>query len=162
MEDHSENIQKYHNYKEQFKRLDKAVNQNFYLEAIFIEYAIFEDRAESVLHHAEKWDAYIKSRRGHEPNLYTKIKYIEKASEQKSLLLHRYFSDSLLEDIISWREERNRIIHALMKQALTTDELEHIATQGRNYARTFRNKAANYNRAAERRKLKKQCGEGKV
>ena len=43
------NDQKYLNYKEQFKRLDKALKYGFNLEAVFIEYAILEDRAEAVL-----------------------------------------------------------------------------------------------------------------
>ena len=43
------NIQKQLNYREQFKRIDKALNNNFYLEALFIEYAIMEDRTESIL-----------------------------------------------------------------------------------------------------------------
>ena len=37
------NTQKYENYKEQFKRLKRALNEGFNLEAIFIEYAILED-----------------------------------------------------------------------------------------------------------------------
>ena len=38
------NIQKYENYKEQMKRLDRALTNGFNLEAMFIEYAIMEDR----------------------------------------------------------------------------------------------------------------------
>ena len=38
------NQQKYENYKEQAIRLKKAINAKFYLEAVFIEYAIIEDR----------------------------------------------------------------------------------------------------------------------
>ena len=34
------NIQKYENYREQFNRLKRALASEFYLEAIFIEYAI--------------------------------------------------------------------------------------------------------------------------
>ena len=45
----TENQLKYNNYKEQFKRLDKAINNRFYLEAMFIAYAIIEDRTESIL-----------------------------------------------------------------------------------------------------------------
>lgn len=154
MEDISDNIQKYINYKEQFKRLNKAINQQFYLEAIFIEYAILEDRTESVIHHADKWDAYIKNRRGRDPNLDSKIKYIKKLAENRKSLLHRYFADNLLDDILEWKEERNRIIHALMKQALTTEELETIAIKGKDNTCAFRNRAGNYNRAKERRREK--------
>lgn len=43
----ADNMQKYLNYKEQMGRLKKAIANSFYLEAIFIEYAIIEDRLES-------------------------------------------------------------------------------------------------------------------
>ena len=46
---------KYENYKEQMKRLKAAMANRFYLEAIFIEYAILEDRLESALRHSGKW-----------------------------------------------------------------------------------------------------------
>ena len=58
----SDNLQKHENYREQFVRLKKALTSKFYLEAIFIEYSIIEDRTESILRHAEKWDAYLKKR----------------------------------------------------------------------------------------------------
>ena len=54
---------KYENYREQFKRLNKAIANGFNLEAIFIEYMIMEDRTESVLRHAALWETYIKSRK---------------------------------------------------------------------------------------------------
>ena len=44
----------------------------------------------------------------------------------------KYFQD-ILDDIKQsglWKEERNRLIHALMKQALTTEELQNLAEQG--------------------------------
>ena len=65
----SPNMQKYHNYQNQFSRLDKALKAEFYLEAIFIAYAIIEDRTESILRHTGKWEAYEKSRRGRNGNL---------------------------------------------------------------------------------------------
>ena len=57
------NQQKYENYTEQFRRLKKALANGFNLEAMFIEYAIIEDRTESILRHADLWDSYIKSQR---------------------------------------------------------------------------------------------------
>ena len=62
--DKTENQLKYENYREQFKRLNSALHSGFNLEAMFIEYAIMEDRTESILRHADKWEAYIKSRKG--------------------------------------------------------------------------------------------------
>ena len=47
------NRQKYENYREQFKRLEKALTYQFYLEALFIAYAIMEDRSEAILRYEE-------------------------------------------------------------------------------------------------------------
>ena len=52
MDGRIDNQQKYENYKEQTMRLKRAINSCFYLEKIFIEYAIIEDRLESVLRHS--------------------------------------------------------------------------------------------------------------
>ena len=150
--DNQMNIQKYKNYKEQFKRLDRAINYGFNLEAMFIAYAIMEDRAESVLRHADKHEAYVKSRKGRQETIDSKIRYIIKLAESKKDLLNKYFADELLDNILIWKEERNRMIHALMKQELTTEELEKLALDGKEYARKFSNKATNYRRAVERRK----------
>ena len=82
----ADNMQKYENYKEQFKRLNRALANGFNLEAIFMSYAILEDRTESILRHGELWDVYRKSRKGREPNLDSKVKYIQKRAENR---LHR-------------------------------------------------------------------------
>ena len=151
-----ENMQKYENYKEQFKRLNRAMDQCFYLEAMFIAYAILEDRTESILRHAEKWDAYIKSRKGHNATIDSKIRYIQKQAEQRKTLMNKYFSDDLLDLVLIWKEERNRMIHALMKQLLTTEELFELAEQGKMLTRQLTNRAENFSRAVERQKKKKR------
>lgn len=51
-----------------------------------------------------------------------------------------------MDDILEWKEERNRLIHALMKQPLTTDELQETALKGRALARKMANKATTYDR----------------
>ena len=146
-----ENMQKYENYKEQFKRLNRAINQCFYLEAMFIAYAIMEDRTESILRHAGKWEIYLKKRNGYNPTIDSKIRYIQKQAEQKKTLMNKYFSDDLLDEILTWKDERNRMIHALMKQPLTTKMLEDIALQGKNLARALTNISGSFNKAAERK-----------
>ncbi|MBQ8836836.1 MAG: hypothetical protein IJ002_04935 [Clostridia bacterium] len=150
----SENQLKYENYKEQFKRLNRALDNGFNLEAIFIEYAILEDRTESILRHAEKWEAYIKHQKGRNVAIDSKIKYIIKCAENKKDLLHKYFSDGVLESILVWKEERNRLIHALLKQQLEHKEVSALALQGQELVKLLRAKSGNYNRAVERKKAK--------
>ena len=148
------NQQKYEHYKEQFKRLNRALANGFNLEAMFIEYAILEDRTESILRHAEQWDAYLKSRKGREPNIDSKVKYIQKRAENKKDILHKYFSDDLLARILVWKDERNRLIHALLKQQFAHNEVSDLATHGNELVKALRTRAGNYNRAIERQKAK--------
>ena len=149
-----DNMTKYEIYKEQFKRLKLALKNGFNLEAIFIEYAIIEDRTESVLRHAGKWDAYLKSLRGRNPSIDSKIKYIKKLSENKKDLSNKYFADDgLLDNILTWKEERNRLIHALLKQDFEHDEIRNLALDGETLLNALKRKVGNYNRAIERRKM---------
>ena len=144
------NMQKYENYKEQFKRLNRALANGFNLEAIFISYAILEDRTESILRHGELWDIYMKSRKGREPNLDSKVKYIQKRAENRKSILHKYFSDELLDQILVWKEDRNRLIHALLKQQLAHNEVRRLAEQGNELAKTLRSRTRSHNRVADR------------
>ena len=152
--DKTENRLKYENYREQFKRLNNALHNGFNLEAMFIEYAIMEDRTESILRHTGKWDVYMKSRKGREPNIDSKIRYIQKIAEEKKTLPNKYFSDTLLKDILQWKEDRNRLIHALLKQQLEHGEVGELAAKGKQLADALRTRAGSYNRSADRQKAK--------
>ena len=91
-----ENQLKYENYREQFHRLNRALKNGFHQEAMFIEYAIMEDRTESLLRHAGRWEAYLRKRGRYEPTLNSKIEYIRKQMESNHRdLLNRYFSIDL-------------------------------------------------------------------
>ena len=146
-----DNMQKHENYREQFVRLKRALASEFYLEAIFIEYTIIEDRTESILRHAGKWEAYLKKRGRYQATLDSKIAYIQDFVREKKAFAHRYFSDSLLEEILVWKEDRNRLIHALLKQTLTTEEISAIAHTGERLTKEIRTRATNFNRAVERK-----------
>lgn len=144
---------KYENYKEQSKRLNNAMDKGFYLEALFIEYAIIEDRTESVLIHADKWETYLKTRGRSGPTLNSKITYIKKLKDSnRKDLFNKYFSDDLLDQIIAWKDDRNRLIHALLKQKLEHNEILLIAEQGKQLVDELKKRASNYNRAMDRRK----------
>jgi hypothetical protein len=143
------NLEKQKNYKTQFSRLNKAMNNAFYLEAIFIEYAIMEDRAESIL----SYEGYqITPKNEQEFISFTRKKNrITKLSEQKNSIIGRYFSDDLLQKITAWVNERNSVIHALLKKNITTDELRTFAERGEVLCKEFRNRANNYKRMVARK-----------
>lgn len=150
MEQITDSMQKYANYKEQMGRLKKALANQFYLEAIFIEYAILEDRLESVLRHSGKWnpkpDTFV--------SLDAKRKKIAKMAEERKSLAHKYFSVELTDSIQVWTVDRNQIIHALMKKSLHTEDLRQIAERGQTLVKMLCNKTALYNRACERQNRK--------
>ena len=149
-----DNQQKYENYKEQFKRLNRSLSNGFYLEAMFIAYAIIEDRTESILRHGELWEAYLKKRKGKDPTLNSKITYIQGQVNGNNKLLHRYFSDDLLEQILQWKEDRNRLIHALLQQSLAHNEVRAIAERGDALVKKLRTQCGKYNRAVDLQKEK--------
>jgi hypothetical protein len=149
----SENMLKYENYKEQFKRLNRALLNRFNLEAMFIEYAIMEDRTESILRHAGKWDVYLKSRKGREVNIDSKIKYIIKLAENQKDILHKYFSDDLFEQILTWKNQRNRLIHALLKQEHAHNEVLVLAEKGNELVKTLKSRTSTYNRKIDKKKV---------
>ena len=145
-----DNQQKYENYKEQFKRLNKALVNGFNLEAMFIEYAIMEDRTESILRHAGYWDAYLKKRGNRDATINSKISYIQGKVNAGDKLLRKHFSDDLLDRILVWKEERNRLIHALLKQQFAHDEISELATKGNELVKALRSRSSSYNRALEK------------
>ena len=137
------NTQKYENYKAQNIRLNRAIREHFYLEALFIEYAIIEDRCESILTHAgvfrpDKHDTITK-----------KLRRLE-ALTQSDKLAKKYVPADLITSIFDWKEKRNKYIHDLMKQVFTSEELEGIVLEGQAIVKKLSSKSTSYKRALER------------
>jgi hypothetical protein len=142
------NQEKYINYKEQFERLALALEQKFYLEAIFIEYAILEDRTASVLRHAGLWDAYMKGKKM--ANIGTKLTFIKNKAKVKSCSLSKYFNDDLMDQLRDWKNKRNPLIHDLLNQRLGADDLKNLAVEGNELIQELRNRATSHNRELEK------------
>lgn len=148
------NYQKYLNYKEQYCRLKKALNNCFYLEAIFIEYVILEDRSESILRYTNKFDA-LKQKGSDYVSIDRKLKKISKLAEEKKSIEHLYFKEELIDGLLRWKEERNGIMHALLKRSLTTETLSSLAYEGLKLVKEFSRVSNNYKRKLERLNLLK-------
>ncbi len=148
----ADNSLKYGNYKEQMGRLKKAMANCFLLEALFIEYAVIEDRTESILRHA---GVFNPEKHG---TLVRKLNRIADIAKGKKSLLHKYITVETVEEIRAWKDERNRLIHALLKQNLSIQELEQIATEGQRITKLLCSKATSYRRALERERQKNENG----
>ncbi len=146
------NEQKYYNYKVQSQRLKKALDNEFFLEAIFIEYAMLEDRTEAILRYEGneiKSDGFV--------SIDRKLKKIKKIAENKKSLPHRYFTPELIDEVLVWKDKRNPMIHAMMKQSFTTEGLKALADEGLALVKTMNRLSTNYKRAVERQQKKKEA-----
>ena len=133
--------EKYRRYTEQMGRLKKSYKMGFFIESLSIEYAVMEDRLESALRHGGNWketDKYV--------SIEKKIKKLEKIAENKKSLEHKYFSQELFQRITTWRGTRNTLIHAMMKNNVTDEELQHIAEEGYEIVKILNSKVTSYNR----------------
>ncbi len=147
------NTEKYENYKEQFQRLKKAMDNKFYLEAIFIEYAIMEDRTEAIL----AYEGNNLNKNGERlKKLYLKCERIVKLIRNDPTRIGTYFSKTLMDDIMTWAKERNDVTHKLLNMRITTDKLLDTAVRGDELCKELRNKANNYKRMLERRNAKQE------
>ena len=140
-----DNMLKYENYKEQNKRLTKALQNEFYLEAVFIEYAIMEDRTESIL----RYEGNTINSNGF-VSIDRKITKIEKIAENKKGLARKYFTIEFMEQIRTWKNKRNGLIHALIKKNTTTQELIDLAEECRQITKELCRLSTNYKRAVIR------------
>ena len=139
-----DNEQKYRNYKEQIGRLNKAIKYGFLIEAVAIEYAIMEDRLESVLIHE---GVFNPDKHG---TLVRKLNRIRELQRKKGSLENKYLSMELLDSIASWKDERNALIHALLKQNISTQELSDTATRGNDIVKQLTSKVTSIRRKLEK------------
>ena len=133
-------MQKHENYKVQMNRLKKAIDAKFYLEAVFIEYAIIEDRFDSAICHS----GVIND--GKFASLNAKLNKMANIAREKKSLACKYFNQEIFERVKLWKDERNRIIHALMKQSLTTEKLRVLAEEGQAIVKHLCSITTSYNR----------------
>lgn len=150
MESVADNQLKYENYSIQMGRMKSALSGHFYLEAIFIEYAIMEDRLEAILRHADKWHP----KEGTFISFDSKAKRVAKLAEEKKNPAHRCFPPELTNGILAWKEKRNRLIHALLKQSLHSEDLLQVAEEGKLLVKQLCSKATMHRRALERENAK--------
>ena len=141
------NMEKYENYREQMGRLKKAIEAKFFLEAIFIEYAVMEDRLTSILIHAGHWtsppDKHI--------SINKKLHLVDQLRENKNnRLIHKYFPSELTDSVSAWKDKRNPYIHDLLNRKITTADLEEFALQGQEIVKKICNASTNYSRALQR------------
>ena len=138
----NKNMEKYEAYRSMKENLSKAIKSEFYYQAIFIEYAILEDRCTSALKHAGV--EYINNK-GFEIKLSTKINKLKGNPAFLIPFVRQRITIELLDEIEEWKRQRDRLIHALAKIPYNHEEIKYIALRGQELVRIFSNKVQSVN-----------------
>ena len=125
-------------YKDLMEKLNKSIKNEFFYEAIFIEYAILEDRTESLLRHAK-----INEKNS---TITLKINKIKTNKIFKDKYINKHLSIELLDKIIKWKNKRNELIHDLIKTKYTNNQIESIALEGHEIIKKVNNKSTLVNK----------------
>ena len=130
-------------YADLMDKLKKSIKNEFYYESIFIEYAILEDRTESLLKHAK-----LKITKSDRTNLSLaeKLKVINNSVRFKKPYISRNLSYELLESVRNWKNKRNVLIHDLIKCSYNNTQIKNIALDGYEIVKRMNNKSTLVNR----------------
>jgi hypothetical protein len=104
------NVRKHDLYKEAFARINTAIDENFFIEAIAILEAIISDRLKSHLNFHHKLPSNDK--------FYSLIAEWKKLQGKKNITL----SINLPDLIDLWREQRNNAVHGFVSEENNVDK----------------------------------------
>ena len=139
------NYDKKERYAVLMSKLKKATNNELYYEAIFIEYAIIEDRTESILRHANiKVDSNTK--------LHHKLNKIKSNPIFNNPYCKKHLTDELIDNLHEWKNQRNQLIHDLVKYQYGDETIKNIALQGECYVKRLSNKSKLVNNYFDKQK----------
>ncbi len=137
------NYEKYEAYKAMKINLSKALRFGFYYQAIFIEYAIVEDRCLSLLVHAGvKWT----DNREQELKLSQKLNKMRSNMAFTDRFIRKRLTLEFIEEIESWKRERDKLIHALARIKYDDKHVKDVAERGAELVNELDNKVRSVNR----------------
>lgn len=136
------NMEKYEVYKSMNENLSKAMRSEFYYQAIFIEYAIIEDRCTSVLRHA---GVKYQDSKGHEIKLSQKLTKMRSNPAFVVPYVRQRITLELLDEITDWKRERDQLIHALARIPYDHESVKEVAAKGQELVRILCNKVKSVN-----------------
>ena len=150
----SKNMEKYEAYKSMKVNLTKAMNSGFYYEAIFIEYAIIEDRCLSLLQSAE---VKVVDNRGHTIKLSTKINKFRTHKAFVVPFIRKKLTADFLDEVENWKRDRDALIHNLADIPYDPESVKSIAEHGKELVRQLDNKVKSIQRYIKKEKEESSC-----
>ena len=131
--------------------LKNSMSAGFYYEAIFIEYAIREDRCCSLLRHAGV--KYLDSK-GREIKLSDKLKKLRGNPAFNNDYVRKRLTLEFLQEIEDWKRNRDQLIRALAKVPYDNEHIKEIALTGQEIVRILDNKTKSLNKYFNEKKGK--------
>jgi N12 class adenine-specific DNA methylase len=128
-------------------KLKIALQQEFYLEALLLEYAIMEDRLTSILRHSGI--SYLQSN-GEEIGIKKKLDKISNAIRSKRLPIYRKVQQELIDEIMAWKSTRNDLVHKSCQRMFNNVEVKECAIAGNELVRRLTNASRTVKNAAEK------------
>lgn len=125
------NYEKRDRYVELNETLRKALKQEFYYEAIFIEHAILEDRVISLFKHANLDMPF---------QLGAKLEKLKTNQIFKDEYISKHIDMELLDKINNWRDKRNKMVHNLIESSFASEDIKEIAEEGNEIIKKFASK----------------------
>ena len=120
-------------------KLKIAIQQEFYLEALLLEYSILEDRLSSILEHSRIRNTNSK---GESLGIQAKLNKISNAIRSKRVPVYQKVRQDLIDDTLNWKEERNILVHRSCQRLYDSDEVKACAIHGNDIVRRLTNAAA--------------------
>lgn len=140
------NYEKRDRYAHLMKKLKIATDNEYYYEAIFIEYAILEDRTKSLLKHAGI-DSFFINNKGKKEEFTLKrkldvLKFNKKFQEPQ---VKKHLTNELIEEISKWKNVRNMFIHDLVNAEYDNKDVKRIAINGEALIKRLNSKSTSVN-----------------
>ena len=127
-------------------KLRIALDQEFYLEALLLEYAIAEDRLNSILDHL---NVNRKNKKGKDIGITFKIDRVRRLISESNLA-HKRITIEQLDTIMEWKMIRDDLVHHSCQHLFNNDEVRDCALTGAEVVRLLSNSAQKIKRAVEK------------
>lgn len=129
-------------------KLKVALQQEFYLEALLLEYSILEDRLTSILRHSGL--PFLTKKKKREMGMEEKLNSISSAIQAQRKPIYRKIEQELIDDIMEWKEVRNALVHRSCQRLYNSDEVKDCALVGNELVRRVNNSASVIKHAVEK------------
>ena len=145
-----DNYKKKEKYAILMEKLKKATDNEYYYEAIFLEYAILEDRMESLLKHAK---LKYKENDGKAYKLIKKINKIKSSSEFKDKYIQKHITNELIDNIVEWKRNRDKLMHNCVELEYENNQIKDVALYGECLIKKLNNKTKLVNNYLDKNKV---------